>query len=273
MTTKICVLGSTSSGNSTVIWNNSGALLIDCGFSTKYIRHHLQELNLDIHSLSGVLITHAHSDHVTESMLKTLIKFGIPIYSSIEVLLTLKEYHRIVKRTIDSGLFKTFDSKEFQVDTFTVYGFEVPHDSKGGCWGYNVWAKHENNSKKITIATDMGYPQNGLSERFIDSDLIIIESNHDIEMLMSSSRPALLKQRIREIGHLSNEQCAEFLDDILSNSKKLPQAIILAHISQQCNTSRIATKTSQNFLQGRGHKSIKIITTKRREPTETINLK
>lgn len=281
MDLNIRVLGSTSSGNCTLMWDSSSAmnrtvrgsaLMIDCGLSPRYVCHNLGMLDLDMSSISGVLITHTHGDHVKKSMLKRLVKEKVPIFCHKNVLKGLFEKHSIMEKAVSMGLLKTFNDKEFASGAFTVKGFEVPHDSNGGCFGFNIFKKVRSGIKKVTIATDLGYPQADLIKHFVDSDVIIIESNHDRDMLENSGRPQWLKKRIKEIGHLSNDQCADFLSEIVSRSRKMPKAVILAHISQQCNTNALAGKRTMHALNESDCGETEIYMTHRRKANEIVKI-
>jgi phosphoribosyl 1,2-cyclic phosphodiesterase len=158
------------------------------------------------------------------------------------------------------------------VEPFGISAFEVPHDSEGGCYGFNIYRKSESGEKKITISTDMGYPGGGLVNKFVNSDAIIIESNHDPEMLENSNRPWFLKKRITEIGHLSNEQCAGFLVEIMKGSDFLPGSVLLYHISQQCNTNKLAEECTRRALDNNNFKTVKIVQTFKDSPSNVIKI-
>ncbi len=272
MDLNIRVLGSTSSGNCTLMWDSSSALMIDCGFSPRYICHNLEMLNLDMSSISGVLITHTHSDHVKKSMLKRLVKEKVPIFCHTRIQKGLVEKYRIMEKADNMGLLKTFNDRKFVSGAFTVKGFEVPHDSNGGCFGFNIFKKVRSGMKKVTVATDLGYPQADLINHFVDSDVIIIESNHDREMLENSGRPQWLKKRIKEIGHLSNDQCADFLVEVIGRSRKMPKAVILAHISQQCNTNALAGRRTMHALNETDCSETEIYMTHKRKANEIVRI-
>ena len=124
------------------------------------------------------------------------------------------------------------------IDGFDVEAFAVPHDSSGGCFGYLVHHETLIGRSTVALATDLGYPPEGLARRFADAHAVVIESNHDLQMLESSRRPDWLKQRIREIGHLSNEQSGLFVSEILGHAGTPPQAIVLAHLAGNATPPR-----------------------------------
>ncbi len=270
MSVSIQVLGSTSAGNSTIIWNNRDAIMVDCGFSPRYTCQNLEQNGQCLSMLSGVLITHSHTDHVKETMLNRLIKENIPLYCHKKVGFVLKRKFSPLKRAQVGSLLRTFHEEQFSIGSFSVQSFEVPHDSSGGCFGFNIFYSKGSSEKKISIATDLGFPDDDILGRFIDSDAIIIESNHDPEMLENSPRPPWLKKRIQKTGHLSNDQCTDFLEKVLSHSKKKPQAIILAHISQECNTNSRAILCMQAMLRRNNYPDIEIVETHKRKVNKCI---
>ena len=137
MAINLQVLGSTSAGNSTVIWNTKNALLIDCGFSQKYIRQNLKDINLDFNNISGLLITHTHTDHVNKSILSRFVKEHIPIFCHKKVCKDLSKKYLEITLARKLNLLNTFTKESFTIGSFKAQAFEVPHDSSGGCFGFN----------------------------------------------------------------------------------------------------------------------------------------
>ncbi len=272
MEVKLCVLGSTSAGNSTVVWNKDNVLLIDCGFSPKYIQENFDNLGIDFSKLRGILLTHLHNDHLNLSFLKVAQKSGVPVYVQKRMKEFLDKRKDLFKQLIRDGLVKVFEEETFSLAGFEISAFEVPHDVPGGCWGYNLVYQNEVRAKKISLATDIGYPTVNTVNRFKDSDLIVIESNHDVTMLANSKRSNWLKSRIQNIGHLSNEQSADFIHEVLSQSVIKPKTIMLAHISQECNTQYLAATTMMNKLQTKNHSDVKVVLTHKNLASEVITI-
>ncbi|MFH0736362.1 MAG: MBL fold metallo-hydrolase [bacterium] len=272
MNLKLCVLGSTSAGNSTVVWNDESALLIDCGFSPSYIQESFYNLGISFNKLKGILLTHLHNDHLNLAFLKIAHRNKIPVYVQKKMKGLLENRKDIFRNLITDNLIHAFDGEDFLISNFGIFGFEVPHDVPGGCWGYNISMKNDISTKKITIATDLGYSTENTINRFMNSDLIVIESNHDVTMLENSRRSNWLKDRIKTIGHLSNEQSADLIFEVLEKSEILPKAILLAHISQECNTNYLASTTMMNKLRGTNYKEIKIFATFKNTTSEVITI-
>lgn len=272
MNIKVTVLGSTSAGNSTLIQNSDTNILVDCGFGPRYMKQMLDEFQLSYSDISAVLITHLHSDHINENVVGKFLSEDVPLFVSTKIRnfpKAIKEYSELASRI---GLLKRFNSESFSVGSFSIQSFEVPHDAPGGCNGFTLKTMLNNFERKITISTDLGQAEDALIIPFMDSDVIVIESNHDVEMLRRSKRPNWLKMRILNAGHLSNDQSAEFIEKVLSASTKKPDAIILAHISQECNTNFIATDVMNRMLEQNNYNAIKVIETYQRKPSKTIVL-
>ncbi len=268
----LCVLGSTSSGNSTVIWNEEEAILIDCGFSVKYFDETLSKLRINYKSIKGVLLTHLHNDHINLSFIKKMHELKIPLYVHQKKKKMLENRKDIFRKMLKDNLVNEFEQEEFNISNFKIKGFEVPHDVPGGCYGYNIFVNNGESRKKISYATDIGYATTLAEESFKDSHLIVIESNHDVTMLENSKRDESLKIRIKNIGHLSNEQSANFIENVLKSSNILPSVIMLAHISEECNTHYLASITMINKLKKNNYNNIKVELTNKNTISNIIKI-
>ncbi|MBD3419607.1 MAG: MBL fold metallo-hydrolase [Chitinivibrionales bacterium] len=239
MQTRICILASSSKGNCTVIWNDKHALLIDCGVGIKYFKSALARLGVDIFTIRGVLITHLHRDHVNPVLGKALKRHGIPLYCHADAQLLLERMHH--KSMNGSTL--SFDGTQFVIDCFAVDTFDVPHDCGGGCRGFKISWEHSG-LHSLALATDLAEARQHLIPHFCNLDTLILESNHDTDMLWNDRIPWILKKRIAE-SHLSNEQCGDFLKQVLLQSQRAPKSIMLAHISQDRNTQELALHSAR----------------------------
>ncbi len=213
---KFVSLCSGSKGNCTVLYYKNYHILIDCGSSQKYITTRLKELNLSVEDINLVLITHAHGDHV-----KSIKMFkDKKILSCSEV-----DYaHQI-------NYFKTL-----LFNGLKITAIPLSHDSKNTC-GFVF----ESNFEKLVYITDTGYVSKKLYALIHNADYYFIESNHDVAMLMKTSRPFILKNRIlSDSGHLCNEDCTKILKQVIGPSTK---EIILAHLSEEANTPSLAFET------------------------------
>ncbi len=264
--TNVCVLASTSSGNCTVIWNDSVSILVDCGTRVSYTEEELAKLGLSIRDLSAVFITHCHGDHANPYTVKRLVEHKVPIYCNVKVAKELKKIHPVLAAK-DSPLVP-YTKDNGDCEGFEYEAFNVPHDSKGGCFGYSFFL----NTHKVSIATDIGFIEPDHIEKFADSNIIIIESNHDVTMLAESKRPQWLKDRIVKTGHLSNDQSGDFIRDVLSASKSIPSAIVLAHISQECNTNAHAKNRMRDSLACAGKHHVEVIETYKEKPSSIVSV-
>ncbi len=254
----VTVLGSSSAGNSTLIRKGITSLLVDCGFTPKYIDRQLAHHGLTIADLSGVLITHTHSDHVNEWFVRHAIKHRIPMYCPPDIELHLQTKHGVLIRASHARLLNAINDDHVEIADCLVTAFPVPHDSPGGCFGYSIQFQVNGTMRKVTVATDIAFPTRKVIEAVADSDIIVLESNHDLDMLENSRRPIWLKKRIRERGHLSNGQCAETIKSAIEKSKRPPESIFLAHVSQECNTNRFAVESASEATRCLGLESINV---------------
>lgn len=265
------VLGSSSAGNCTVFWDDGRALLIDCGFSLRYISRHLRPTGVSLREVAGLVITHAHGDHVHPHTLSSMIALGIPVFAPPPVLDVLSDSFRDVRKVQGTPRLRAIQSGHADVGPFAVDAWAVPHDAAGGCYAYTVSAECLSGVAKATVATDMGYVPDGLTAHCADSHVLIVESNHDPAMLESSRRPPWLKERIRTIGHLSNEKAGHFVRDVLKASRFLPDAVVLAHVSRECNTNARAVACMQRSLRDHGAETVRVVETFRNAPNETVS--
>ncbi|MDA3793065.1 MAG: MBL fold metallo-hydrolase [Elusimicrobia bacterium] len=267
---KLNVIGSASSGNSTFIWDSKTLILIDCGFSRKYINESIRKLNLREKNPAAVLITHGHGDHINDAALRDLLKKGASVYCSGYISAELLERYSSIREAKKIGRLKIIKPGRFSVAGFNVEAFNVPHDS--GCLGFNVFKDLKSGEKKVTVATDIAHTAGGISEYFVDSDIIVIESNYDDAMLQRSSRPMWLKNRISQNGHLSNRECHDFIISVIKNSKRSPSSVILAHISAECNSADKALRDLQLHVE-KNKQETEVFAALRRRLIDTVHIK
>ena len=234
---KVCILGSGSGGNSIYIEGKETRILIDTGFYLNIIEERLSDAGISPEQLSGILITHEHRDHIC-GLNMFVRKWNIPIYINNMTYNIIKNWVRSINPTI------FHNGSDFSIGELEIKPFSLLHDAADNS-GFVV--KCDN--KKVFYATDLGFVTSLVKERMKDSDLIIFESNHDYEMLISGSYPWYLKQRIlsRE-GHISNEESAIALKEVINDRVK---RIILAHVSRENNHPDVLLDTHQRILYGR----------------------
>ena len=245
---KISVLASGSKGNCTYIASNSTKILIDVGMTNLYIEKKLILLGINPDNINFIFITHTHTDHIAG--LKVFLKKHHP-----KVFLTQDMYNELSDILSD---YEILEDKVILNDLEIDY-FKTSHDTDSV--GYII----KNNDKEVVYVTDTGYINVKNLKKINNKDLYIFESNHDIEMLMNNPNyPYQIKQRILgDKGHLSNNQCHEYLKKIIGNKTKY---IVLAHLSEQNNNPDIALNNLSDI------ENIKIMIAKQNESTELIEV-
>ena len=232
---KFSVLGSSSSGNSSFIEMGNKKFLIDAGFSGKKTIEKLEEINKDINDIDGILVTHEHSDHIQGLGILSR-KYDIPIYISEKSFISIREkIGKIEEKNIN------FIENDLFFEECKVKCFDVMHDAER-CLGFSF----EYNQKKLTYASDIGYVDKVVTENFKNSDVIVLESNYDLNMLMNGPYHWNLKNRVKsKNGHLSNAEAAKLIIDVASSRL---QKIYLLHISNDNNKHALAYDTVKEFL-------------------------
>ncbi len=266
------VLASSSAGNCTVFWNDGSALLVDIGLSQRYISRHLDDCRLSFRTLRGVLITHTHGDHVHPETFKRVLELQIPVYCPAPIAATLQKHYAAARKAAHQGLLRVLENGTGAVAGFEVESFPVPHDAPGGCYGYAIHDSTLQGTTTAVISTDLGFAPEGLAQKFAGADAIVLESNHDTQMLACSRRPDWLKQRIREIGHLSNDQSFALMREILGLSRELPGTVVLAHISRECNTIERAHASMRQGLDSIGASDLRVVDSHWNTPTDVVTL-
>ena len=239
---KVSVMYSGSSGNSTLISASGTSVLIDAGVSAKKICDGLCCRDMDISDINGIFITHAHTDHI-KGLNVLLKKNKIPLY------LTHGTYYEAVKQglNVEDRLINIITpSMSVSVGELQLTPFLTHHDAKESV-GYSIKL---NDGRKIGFATDLGEITNEVHDALSGSEFVILESNHDVNMLKNGCYPYMLKQRILgKYGHLSNKTCAE---EILNLAKLGTTRFILGHISRENNLPRLAYSETKNVLSSIG---------------------
>jgi phosphoribosyl 1,2-cyclic phosphodiesterase len=258
---KISVLASSSSGNSSLVATEKTRLLIDAGLSRKETFERLAAAGTDPKSLTAILITHEHSDHIAglQVIAKTL---DIPIYMSRLTAPAIfgKDTQWPESYTPKLELFAA--GAGFTIGDIDVSSFTIPHDAADPV-GFSFRAE----GIKIAIATDLGYMPDSIRFHLRGADVLLLESNHDLDMLKVGSYPWALKQRIMgRNGHLSNEVACSFIRDDLGSSTS---TLILGHLSAQNNHPALVEQAAVEAL-GIRISSTKLVVAEPKKPTETF---
>lgn len=229
---KICQLASGSKGNSCYIESKETSILIDLGINCKETERKLQNINVDPKKIEAIFITHTHSDHVDGLKVFTK-KYKTKVYITEKM---LKELDGKIQDY-------EFIEKETTIKDIKITAFKTSHDAEDSN-GYLI----ESDNKSLVYITDTGYINIKNHKLLKDKTMYILESNHDVEMLMNNPNyPYHIKQRILgDKGHLSNKDSSYYLKKFIGNNTK---HIILAHLSEHNNTDELALKTLNETIE------------------------
>ena len=232
---KMLPLFSSSKGNCTYIESDKTSLLVDIGVSCKKLLNSLDENAINPNSIEAILITHEHSDHI-KGIRVFANKYSIPVFA------TEKTWTKLTSLEIKDSYKNIFvPNKDFTIGNITISPFSTPHDAIDSC-GFSFFCDNEKN----TIATDLGHINEYLLSKMQESNKILLESNHDINMLKTGPYPWQLKQRILgNYGHLSNALSAQTIEYLIKNGTK---NFILGHLSEENNFPELALETVKSRL-------------------------
>ena len=222
---KILVIQSGSKGNATLIIDKGRVLLIDMGICLRDLKSTLEKQNLNIYDISAMLLTHEHSDHTA----------GICYLPPLPIYCTKETYE-------GNNVEEIISYKTFKIDHFEITPLSTSHDVKNPV-GFVI----KTDKEKLVYMTDTGKVLSKSLSKMKNADYYVIESNHDVDMLMATNRPWFLKQRIlSNKGHLSNEQSATVMTKCVGSKTK---QIILAHLSEEANDPCVALETYKKIFE------------------------
>lgn len=240
---RFAVLFSDSGGNCVYVETESTRLLIDAGSNMKAIKTALASCGRGLEDIQAVLVTHDHSDHV--SALDVLEKHhGVPVYATdLTCGAVCRRFSKNEACDWDWCIFAAGDG--FEIGDIGIEPFAVPHDAADPV-GFTISAE----GSKLGVATDLGEAPMMVREHLRDCDALLLEFNHDCEMLRESGRPYSLIQRISgRSGHLSNDQAHDVLCDVATERLR---HLVPFHISHDCNTPHVALNSAKEALARRG---------------------
>ena len=248
MSLEVCVLASGSSGNSVYVASEKTRILIDAGLSAKQVAVRLEQIGVVPESINGICVSHEHGDHIAG--IRVLQKrHSIPVYANAG---TISGIMRQPKS--DEIAIKVFQTgSPFEIGDITVIPFSVPHDAYEP-----VGFRLQTSETAVGIVTDLGMVTSLIREKLKGCHAIIVESNHDEDLLQEAPRPWPLKQRIRSRqGHLSNMGAAQLITECATDTL---EHVFLSHLSSDCNTPDTALRTvaSQLRLDGLEHINLEI---------------
>jgi phosphoribosyl 1,2-cyclic phosphodiesterase len=246
---KIHVLASGSAGNCALVEAGGTCVLVDAGLSGSELERRIAAVGADVRNLSGILITHEHADHVRGAGILAR-RHGIPVYLTSGT-------HQAERRHL--GEIPTVrhvkPGTAFTLAGLEVRPFSTPHTSQRGARTQRPEGVADpvayvffHEGVKAGYATDLGHPIALMDQHLAGCRLLVLEFNHDPEMLVNGPYPWPVKQWIKgQGGHLSNEQAAKLLEDILRHDTRL-EALVLAHLSETNNTPELALGAARGVL-------------------------
>jgi phosphoribosyl 1,2-cyclic phosphodiesterase len=223
----VCILASGSKGNAIFISSGDTSLLIDAGLSGIEIERRLRSRGLDPKDLNAIIVSHEHSDHI-QGVGVLSRRYKLPVY------INSKTREAAVSQLGNLHDFKKFEcGSMFTINDLSIHPFSISHDAKDPC-GFTV----NQNGTKIGIATDLGIATSMVKEHLKGCTLLILEANHDEEMLINGPYPWPVKQRVKSrTGHLSNAATKTLLNELQHDGLK---HVMLAHLSETNNTPQKA---------------------------------
>lgn len=236
----IAPLFSGSGGNCIWIGDGKTSVLIDAGKSCAQIVREMKKIGESPENLSAILITHEHSDHIS-GIGAVSRKFNIPVYANEDT------WEQTAKKCgeIKAANIRVIDRDDFYIDSLGIQPFELSHDAAHP-FGYSVMS----GKGKVTIITDTGIITNKLLKFAYGSDIVLLEANHDTDMLNQGPYPYPLKQRILSPkGHLSNETAAKATLQLAINGVR---GILLGHLSETNNEYGLALNAVSEHLKQNG---------------------
>ena len=264
---KFICLGSGSSGNCYFLQTHDDGLMIDAGIGVRTLKKSFRDYGLSMASIHHILITHDHADHV-KSVGSLSHDYQLPVYTTADIHQGIINNYCVNKK-VDAQQVRIMEKgTTVQLGDFTVTSFHVPHDSRD-CVGYSIKADGVN----FCIITDVGEITSDIKPFIASANYLVIEANHDEEMLQNGPYPEHLKRRIMSsIGHLSNKACGEAL---VENATANLRHVWLCHLSEENNHPELARKTVDSILRSAGivpGVDFQLDVLKRKVPSEVIEL-
>lgn len=248
---QVAVLASGSKGNATFVEMDGIRILIDAGISARRIKQELAALGENVEMLDGIFITHEHGDHI-KGLPNLVKKYGIQMYSRPATFRAMSCYGELPGDCVNPII------DRIQLGRVAVRAFDIPHDAAAPV-GYIIQG-----TSRCVVATDIGNVDDRLQQMLEGAQVLVLEANHDEEMLKQGSYPYNLKQRILgPLGHLSNRRMAQ----VVAELRRRPQKLILAHLSESNNRPELAMDTVKSVLASYGINNMEIYMTAQNHST------
>lgn len=232
---KFCSLYSGSSGNCQYIKTEDATILVDAGLSGKKIQQEIANIGEDPKKIDAIFITHEHIDHIQGVGIMSR-RLDVPVYANEKTWEAMSPFIG----NMESRNIKVLDEWA-EVGDLTIKPFDISHDAAQPV-GYNIFYKN----KKVSLITDTGCTNDAIVKSIMGSDLLLVESNHDEDMVLIGPYPWPLKRRVLgEFGHMSNDTAGDLISKVV---KKGTEIVLLAHLSKENNFPQLAYKTVENIL-------------------------
>ena len=273
---RFCVLASGSSGNAALLRVHGFGLLVDAGLGPRSLARRLALVGADWEDISAVLLTHVHGDHWNEATFAHLRKRGIRLLCHRSHATALKYESPAFAELLDGDQLSFYEVDDvFALDDgLTCRPLPLRHDGGVTC-GFRFEGGPDSfgQSWALAYAADLGTWDVDLARALANVDVLALEFNHDREMQLSSGRaPALIKRVLGELGHLSNEQAADLVDQVLLHSTARPlRHLVQLHLSRQCNRPELARTAVQDRL-GEQTRSFALHTASQHRPGSWLSL-
>jgi phosphoribosyl 1,2-cyclic phosphodiesterase len=264
---KFISFGSGSSGNCYYLGTATDGLIIDIGIGIRTLKKYCREYGIQLNSIKRILITHDHADHI-KSVGSLSHDCNLPVYATHKVHEGIDQNYCVAKKVSQDHKHELVIGEQVQLGDFKVRPFAVPHDASENV-GYELVVE----GITFVVITDVGHITDEIKEVIGRANYLVIEANHDLEMLKTGPYPEYLKQRITSgSGHLSNVACGEALVENMTEELK---HVWLCHLSEENNHPELARKTVEQILRSHGvipGKDIELEVLKRKTPTGVYEL-
>ena len=264
---KFISFGSGSSGNCYYLGTATDGLMIDAGVGLRTLKKHCRDYGIQLSSVRRLLITHDHADHI-KSVGSFSYEYKVPVYATPLVHQGIDHNYCIQRKVADEMKMMLEVNKPITLGDFTVVAFPVPHDASENV-GFEIQAE----GITFVIITDVGAITDDIKERIGRANYLVIEANHDVEMLKSGPYPEYLKKRILSgSGHLSNGECGKALAENMTEGLR---HVWLCHLSEENNHPELARKTVETILRSYGiipGKDMELEVLRRQMPSEVYEL-
>ena len=245
----VTILGSGSEGNALLLESRTTSVLVDAGLSHRKLVQRFEAIGREPPTnVAAVIVTHSHSDHAAHASTYAT-RLGCPVRASEETMASIRLRPAARSQTFTPG-------KRFALGDITIHSLSIPHDVP------QVALRFETSTTSVGLVTDLGHVPKGLETFVGECETLLLESNHDPDMLAEGPYPAMLKQRVSgSRGHLSNGQAS----DLLAGLRHVPKRVVLMHLSETNNSPRLARSSAEAAL---GHRGTELFLGHQRKPLE-----